>query len=108
MLVVLLCSDSAINSDYGGGGKCERRKQLIFLIIDKLLEHMFSGLQCFEDSSFIHPYLTPTFMINCTKCTSLYLVFHVREVDGPEQRHNVDVCNSKMGGNEIEVNHLEK
>ncbi len=55
MLVVLLCSDSAINSDYGGGGKCERRKQLIFLIIDKLLEHMFSGLQCFEDSSFIHP-----------------------------------------------------
>ncbi len=69
---------------------------------------MFSGLQCFEDSSFIHPYLnTHNIMINCTKFTSPYLVFHVREVDGPEQRHNVDVCNSKMGGNEIEVNHLE-
>ncbi len=34
-------------------------------------------------------------------------MLHVGEVDSPEQSDNVHIRHSKMGGNEIEIYHLE-
>ena len=39
--------------------------------------------------------------------SSPYLVLHVGEVDSPEQSDNVHIRHSKMGGNKIEIYHLE-